>query len=134
VVGSKRVLEDEFTSTCLGTGRGGPTVTAAQVVRPRLQPGLPYRSELLAATAEVLPKRAERVVPVAVLDGPAAILRWRHRIPSRTRVMILDRSAASADAVVEAVIADRARSFRDSPELFPPAPNGIEVLAYVGRR
>ncbi|WP_445186887.1 hypothetical protein ACTXG6_06690 [Pseudonocardia sp. Cha107L01] len=125
-----RTLAEELGSICLARG-ASLSVTAAQVVRPHILPGTPYRADLLAATAESLPKRAEQTFPVAVFDGPVAILRWRNRISARATVMLLDRSAPSADAAVEAVLADRARSLSDAEDLLTPTPAGVEVLAYL---
>ena len=125
--------------TALGLSLVTGTAFRIEKIRAgRAKPGL-LRQHLTAVNAatvigDALVDGAELGSPVAVLDGPVSILRWRHRVRSRTSVMLLDRTAPSADAAVDAVIADRARSLRDSLELIPPPPAGIEVLAYLGRR
>jgi hypothetical protein len=134
-VGSKAALIEELAATGLAPDGTSPLEgTAGHVVKPRLQPGLPYRTDLIAAAGDTLPGRAATGAAVGVFDGPSAILRWRHRIPAGGRVMILDRSSASSEAAVEALVADRARSIADADDRFAGPPPGVELLAYLERR
>lgn len=132
---SKALLMEELSDTRVAVTDGVEAGSLQDLVRARVQSGSPYRCDVVAATSEELPARTRCRVPVAVLDGATAALRWRHRVDSGAAITILDRTAASFDAAVEAVLADRARSLEDVPlTALGDRPAGVEALAYLERR
>lgn len=134
-VTSKALLLRELGETRIAAADGSEVGLLQDLVRPRLQSGSPYRCDVVPATSEELPSRSSRRVPVVVLDGAAAALRWRHRVDAGSVVVLLDRTAASFDAAVEAVLMDRGRSLDDfSLDVLGERPSGIEALAFNERR
>lgn len=133
-IGSKATLGLESEEVALpvrGRVSGG---TAADLVRPRQQPGSPYRTDLVSAIADDLPARAKQRVPVAVLDGAIAALNWRHEVRANAVVVLLDRGVASSEAAVEAMNVDLAVSVSDADiHSLTPVPKGVELLAFVER-
>lgn len=133
VVGSRSLLEAELDGLSLLTP-GGVEGTARDLVRPRLQSGSPYRTDVVSSSAEELPPRIHQAIPLAVLDGGAAALRWRDKLRSRASIVVLDRTASSTQAAVDALLADRARSLQDLVlEHAQAIPPGVELMAYVER-
>lgn len=135
-VGSRSALLAEFEETRISvrTDAGGAEGSVAEILRPRIQPGSPYRVDLVSAAAEAPPERLNEEVPVAVFDGAPAVLRWRNKLSSRAKIYLLDRTSASYDAAVDAVLSDRARSIADAnADLLARPTQGIEVMAYLER-
>lgn len=134
-VTSKALLMGELMETRLVVDGADDVGLLQDLVRARFQSGSPYRCDVVSAASEDLPARASQRVPVAVLDGASAVLRWRHRIDAGSSVVLLDRTAASFEAAVEALLGDRARSLRDVPlDGLGERPAGIEALAFAERR
>jgi hypothetical protein len=136
VVGVKRLLEYEFTAERFAVLEDEIPYEGhlQSIVRAREFGGQndPYRSMVIAASADgdaQLPVSPPRT---AVFDGAPAFTNWRSAFPSSNWVVIIDRSSPSAETGAAAINQTYAMRAAEASELFEfPVPAGVEVLAYV---
>lgn len=131
VVGIKAHLEREFElSLQFGSLQGTlqDLVRAAELM-PHAADG--FRSRILSASGTPDREVIDNTSGAVILDGHAAILRWRSAAYARPWLGVLDRTNPGAERARDALIGERASSIDDIRPPVGPPPAGIELLCYV---
>ena len=130
IVGTKAIIQEEFG---LALRLGHLDAALQDLARPAAMQSAAggYRSRIVSANGDPKAEGLGDPAGAIVLDGPSAVLRWRHVARARPWLAVLDRTSSSAVPASAALLAERASRIADLSPPVSEAPPGIEMLCYI---
>jgi hypothetical protein len=130
----QEIVGEQFAAGLHGDRREGNLQAVLRVKRFAAQ-NTPYRSEVVAASAESVPAgAADASPPVVVFDGAPGFISWRSRWPSSKWIVLLDRSSPSMQAGADTINYGYSMRVSDSSVVEGLAlPQSIETVSYLER-
>lgn len=131
IVGTKSTIREEFSLPLRIKHLDAELQDLARPAEMQQHPADGYRSRIVSASLDAKIDGLGDPAGAVILDGPAAILRWRHVARTYPWLAIIDRTSSSAIPAWSALASERASSIDDLQPPVSEPPPGIEMLCYV---